>query len=155
MNTIDPPPTPGTPEHTRISALIVARLRQGPELVPVRVELSWHPGDPHAIHATFQTARTAAKDVRWVLGRELLAQGLHIPTGIGDVHLCPRDPRGTDPAVTVLELCTPTGHAVFELDTDELAELLADTYAHLPFGHEALFLDLDTEITQLLEEDIR
>jgi hypothetical protein len=161
VKTIDPQPRPGTHDYARISTLIVARLRRGPALLSVRVELSWHAVDPHIVYATFQTGRGADWDVVWGLGRELLAQGLHMPTGIGDVHVCPGDPRGCGPAVTVLELGSPGGRAggraVFELDTDEtdeLAEFLADTYAHIPLGREALFLDLDAEISHLLEEGI-
>lgn len=55
---------------------------------PVRVELalSWSPRDPYTVRASFQAAGT--QKVKWLLGRELLEQGLLFPAGQGDVFLC-------------------------------------------------------------------
>jgi hypothetical protein len=135
-----------------VTALVVAQLQGHGEPMPVRVELRWDATDPYAVWVVFQTGRTDAGDVPWVLSRELLAEGLHAPAGIGDVHIRPDE---AELFITVLELSSPSGYALFELDTVDLSEFLELTYDHVPLGAEELFIDLDFEIAMLWEGENR
>jgi hypothetical protein len=90
--------------------------------------------------------------VSWLVARDLLAEGLYLPAGIGDVHVRPHQ---RDWETTVLVLNSQDGRAEFELDTDALSNFLQATYEHIPPGAEHMALDLDTHIAVLLEGDNR
>jgi hypothetical protein len=98
-------------------------------------------GDPWAVRITFAAGRGgAATPVRWVVGRELLLQGLTDPAGEGDVQLFPSvDEDGR--AAVVIELCSPDGRLVLQLRTSDLYRFLSRTLAVVPLGTEAIDLD--------------
>ncbi|WP_170166306.1 SsgA family sporulation/cell division regulator [Lentzea atacamensis] len=100
----------------------------------MNVDLQYRSDDPHAVTLRFQ-ARD--QESTWLVGRELLADGLLSPAGIGDVRLRPghRD-------VLVLELFTEDSHAVFHLSADDLQRFLDSTYAAVPAGREVVDFDL-------------
>jgi hypothetical protein len=135
--------------HDRVRADTVAYLMCGSAPAPVEVRLSWRPDDPYLVEAVFLTG---CEGVRWVLSRDLFAEGLHAEAGIGDVRVMPDD---QDWDSTVVLLDSPFGHACLEFTTDELSEFLADTYDEVPLGAESLFIDLDEEIALLLEGETR
>jgi hypothetical protein len=122
--------------------------------VPVRVWLRYDPADPFAVHATFHTG--GQEPVRWVFSRELLAAGLAGPAGIGDVRVHPLPEFGPVDGERgqriVLELSTPSGHAVFATDADAVGEFLRATYRLVPEGTELGHLELDAELAALLAE---
>jgi hypothetical protein len=92
--------------------------RGGVELLPqwtndgdrrlwISVSLSWSRTDRHAIKATF-FGGSQKKDTEWLLGRELLADGLNYPVGYGDVFISP-DPSDEGFVLLVLEYATRVG----------------------------------------------
>jgi hypothetical protein len=91
--------------------------------VPVQVELRYDTKDPYAVVAAFRTGR--AGWVEWVFARDLLADGLIADAGDGDVRI---RPAADDPEVVVIELSSPSGHAMFEASAQELADFLDRTY---------------------------
>lgn len=112
----------------------------------LQAQLHYEASDPYAVSAVFDTGET---QVRWVFGRDLLAEGLFDPTGDGDVHVWPcLDPRGH--AVTVIELSSPDGEALLQARSDDLSDFLARTEALVPTGTEAEHLDIDDIIGKLL-----
>jgi hypothetical protein len=131
-----------------------ADLVNGEDVWLVAVSLSWRPDDPYAIEMVF-TRDPADPDKRgwrstvgWLMSRELLTEGLSSPAGQGDVRV---RPYPGDWEVTVIELHGPTGSALFEFDTADLADFLDDTYDQVPDGAEDLIADLDDEIEWLLD----
>jgi Streptomyces sporulation and cell division protein, SsgA len=132
-----------------VRADTVAYLLCGAAPALVEVRLSWRSEAPYAVEAVFLTG---CEGVRWVLSRDLLAEGLHAEVGIGDVQVMPHE---HDWDSTVMLLDSPCGHACFEFATDELSEFLEDTYDEVPLGAESLFIDLDEEIALLLEGETR
>ncbi|WP_346135744.1 SsgA family sporulation/cell division regulator [Lentzea roselyniae] len=100
----------------------------------MNVDLQYRSDDPHAVTLRFQ-ARD--QESTWLVGRELLADGLLSPAGIGDVQLRPG--HGD---VLVLELFTEDSHAVFHLSADDLQRFLDSTYAAVPAGREVVDFDL-------------
>lgn len=121
--------------ETRIgTATVVEFIRPDGTVEPMNVDLQYRSDDPHAVTLRFHTRD---QESTWLVGRELLSDGLLSPAGIGDVRL---RPHAGD--VLVLELFTEDSHAVFHLSSDELNRFLQSTYAVVPAGREVLDFDL-------------
>ena len=107
--------------HDRPTVLWQLRLRpvgSGSD-APIRVALSWSRSNPLEVWLEFPDA-----GVYWVVARELLAQGLAGPAGLGDVTLLPdlHDPRWLE-----LILSSPDGVVGLRLPAAELTEFLRAT----------------------------
>ncbi|MFS8103119.1 SsgA family sporulation/cell division regulator [Lentzea alba] len=121
--------------ETRVgTATIVEFIRPDGSVEPMNVDLQYRTDDPHAVTLRFHTKD---QESTWLVGRELLSEGLLAPAGIGDVRLRPH--HGD---VLVLELFTEDSHAVFHLSADELHRFLESTYAVVPAGGEVLDFEL-------------
>ncbi|GAB2832691.1 SsgA family sporulation/cell division regulator [Lentzea nigeriaca] len=121
--------------ETRIGTVTVVEfIRPDGTVESMNVDLQYRSDDPHAVTLRFQ-ARD--QESTWVVGRELLSDGLLSPAGIGDVRLRPG--HGD---VLVLELFTEDSHAVFHLSADELSRFLDSTYAAVPAGQEVVDFEL-------------
>ncbi|PWK81518.1 sporulation and cell division protein SsgA [Lentzea atacamensis] len=121
--------------ETRVGTVTVVEfIRPDGTVEPMNVDLQYRSDDPHAVTLRFQ-ARD--QESTWLVGRELLADGLLSPAGIGDVRLRPG--HGD---VLVLELFTEDSHAVFHLSADDLQRFLDSTYAAVPAGREVVDFDL-------------
>src|SRR5690349_1817800 len=121
--------------ETRVGTVTVVEfVRPDGSMEPMNVDLQYRSDDPHAVTMRFQ-----ARDQEsiWLVGRELLADGLLAPTGLGDVRL---RPEGGD--VLVLDLFTEDSHAVFHLSAEELDRFLQSTYAAVPAGREVVDFEL-------------
>ena len=131
-----------------------ARRRSAPVRVPTvavllgtdaAVSAAWcyDPADPWAITLAFRTGR---REVRWRLARELLAAGLLMSAGQGDVQLEPL-PTGA----LLLRLRNQREQAQFLLNEHDAHQLLARSYQLVPLGAEAL--DTDALLGALLHAD--
>ena len=101
--------------------------------------------DPYAVQATF---RAGSESISWVLGRDLLSDGLHAECGEGDVRVWPTVEDGRQ--VVMLRLTSPDGTALLAADAAGLEAFLQRTYAAVPLGYEADHLDVDAALLQLL-----
>ncbi|GAA4547832.1 MULTISPECIES: SsgA family sporulation/cell division regulator [Amycolatopsis] len=117
--------------------------------VPVKVELRYDTRDPYAVVAAFRTGR--AGWVEWVYARDLLADGLLADAGDGDVRI---RPSVEDPESVLIELNSPSGHAMFEASAQELADFLDRTYDVVLPGNEHLWVDVDDALTHLIPNDL-
>jgi hypothetical protein len=109
-------------------------------------ELEYTSSDPFAVVAVF---RTSHSPIRWVFGRDLLAEGLFAPAGHGDVHVWPcLDTRGH--AVVLIELNSPDGEALLQAASREVSEFLQRTFELVPRGTEEMQVDVDDTLLQLL-----
>jgi hypothetical protein len=117
--------------------------------VPVQVALRYDTRDPYAIVAAFRTGR--AGWVEWVFSRDLLADGLIADAGDGDVRI---RPGTSDPEIVVVELKSPSGHAVFEASAQRLAEFLDASYDIVLPGNETLWMNVDDALDQLIANDL-
>lgn len=116
--------------------------------LPVPAGLRYDTADPFAVHATFHTG--ADETVDWVFARELLADGLHRPTGNGDVRVWPSRSRGQ--GVVCIALSSPEGEALLEAPARALESFLKRTNAAVAPGAEHQHVDLDAELAQILAE---
>lgn len=137
-------------EHVTVhSTAVFDLLAPRTPAVPVQVELRYDTQDPYAVVAAFRTGRTGW--VEWVFARDLLADGLIAPAGDGDVSI---KPVADEPEIVLIELSSPSGHAMFEASAQELAEFLDRTYDIVMPGNENLWVSVDEALTHLISNDL-
>ncbi|GGQ98649.1 SsgA family sporulation/cell division regulator [Streptomyces flaveolus] len=108
--------------------------------VTLNCRLSYRTDDPLAVTLVLDT--DGERPVRWVFGRDLLAEGMTCASGGGEVTLWPAPGDEEGPSV----LCLRVGDArtaLFELPVAPVADWLADTYALVPAGSELDGTDWD------------
>ena len=113
---------------------------------PVPAELEYDSRDPYAVTVVLHAG---AASVRWLFGRDLLADGLIAPAGDGDVRISP----AADPSLVIVELTSPDGAAVLEAPAKDLAAFLDRTYEQIPAGSEPEWFDFDAEFAKLSFQD--
>jgi hypothetical protein len=112
---------------------------------PVVTRWTYCTDDPFAVTLEIQTRGNRCVD--WVLARELLVTGLSAPAGIGDVRVRPATMGEWD--VTLVEICSPDGHALLEVDRDLLRQFVQATIDLVPLGSEGMAVDIDAEIEKI------
>ncbi|MEV6972471.1 SsgA family sporulation/cell division regulator [Kitasatospora sp. NPDC093806] len=140
-----------TAEETVQARLILSPHRS----VRLRVTLTYLPEDPLAVRMAFPAEFSLDEpadgpgpdgaDIVWVFARRLLAAGLELPAGIGDVHVRPTLGRRT-----MVELRAPEGTALVRFDTADLRRFLWRSRLLVPEGEEHLHLDADRALAELL-----
>lgn len=88
---------------------------------PIRVSLSWDSRNPFEVRMDMHPEGEAS--VRWLLAYDTLAEGMHLPSGLGDVQVSP----GGDGRMIIV-LAAPSGRAVLTVDTAEVQAFLAETW---------------------------
>ncbi|MDH6126675.1 SsgA family sporulation/cell division regulator [Kitasatospora sp. GP82] len=83
--------------------------------------------------------------VEWVFARQLLAAGLDLPSGLGDVHVRPA--LGLR---TMVELRAPEGVALLQFAERDLRRFLWRSYLAVPKDQELRHLDPDRALAELL-----
>ncbi len=114
--------------------------------VPLVASLSYSAEDPFAIRMAFHVGTD--EPVEWIFARDLLAVGLEGPAGEGDVQVWPADDQGRE--LLNIALSSPFGEAHFEAPRSSTAAFLGRTYEVIPAGQETDFVDLDSELDELL-----
>jgi sporulation and cell division protein SsgA len=112
---------------------------------PVVTRWTYCADDPYAVTLEIQTRGDRCVD--WVLARELLVAGLSAPAGIGDVRVRPARMGQWD--VTLVEIRSPDGHAVLEVDRDLLRQFVEATIEVVSLGDEGAAVDMDAEIEKI------
>src|SRR4051812_8036873 len=140
-----------TPGH---SSPITLQLVGPQTWTEVPALLCYDAADPYAVRIAFGDIGGASGAVEpddgsisWLVSRELLQEGLHGPSGDGDVRVWPAH-AATD--VLFLHLRAPSGEALFELSRATVAAFLRQTESLVPTGSESELLHLDDELHTLL-----
>ncbi|MEW2354063.1 SsgA family sporulation/cell division regulator [Spirillospora sp. NPDC029432] len=113
--------------------------------VPLLARVEYTADDPYAIRMAFYVGED--EPVEWIFARELLTVGIVRKVGDGDVEVWP---SGTHDDTLNLALSSPFGNALFEAPLAALAEFLHRTHELVPAGREAEYIDIDTELQNLL-----
>ncbi|MEU9064806.1 SsgA family sporulation/cell division regulator [Streptomyces sp. NPDC048430] len=113
--------------------------------VPLPSQLRYDATDPYAVHLSL--GAPTAGPVVWVFARELLAEGLRRPAGVGDVLVFPRHRCLPDTMRIVLR--TRAGAALVELSASEVTRFLQNAGQLVPPGTEAAYVDIDSGLAQL------
>lgn len=122
-------------------------VASAPQMETLPAVLSYDRTDPFAIRMAFPAPATLeGTEVSWEFSRELLAEGMDLPAGVGDVRI---RPFGYDR--TVLEFHAAEGIAMVHVRTADLRRFLRRTQQLVPVGGEHRFLDLDRSLTDLLD----
>lgn len=122
-------------------------VASAPRMETLPAVLSYDRTDPFAIRMAFPAPATLeGTEVSWEFSRELLAEGMDAPAGLGDVRI---RPFGYDR--TVLEFHAAEGVAMVHVRTADLRRFLGRTQQLVPVGGEHRFLDLDRSLTDLLD----
>lgn len=131
----------------RIRHGIWAWLTLGATLrIPIRAYFDYDRTDPCAVCVSFSLRRQSR--VRWVFARDLLADGLGLPAGAGDIHIAPHC-SPTD-RILRITLRPPSGRALIEVAQEPVRRFLHDTERLVPRGREEI--DIDAFLSQLAEE---
>ena len=139
-----------TTRPTSVSSELHLRLVvPGAASLPVKADLLYDPADPYAVQVSFHTGNATSGDVvQWTFARQLLSDGVAAPAGEGDVQVWPSTSSGS--SVICLSLSSPSGRALFEVPSPELADFLGRSYDAVPAGAESIHVDLDGELALLL-----
>lgn len=116
--------------------------------LPMPCTLTYSIGDPLAVSATFRSAEGC---VTWVFSRDLLIEGTQAPIGDGDIRVSPVHAVGR--TLLRLELRSPAGEAVMEGPLTPIQEFLDASLDLLPQDQEWRYLNFDSGLAQLLNDD--
>src|SRR5512133_756062 len=132
------------------TALTLRLVLPGADVL-LNAALRYDQDDPYAVHLSFPPS-AGREPIEWTFARSLVADGLSVPAGDGDVRIWP-SPEDLDGPV-YLELCSPSGRALLAVRRPVLADFVRRCHALVPAGSEAGFLDLDAELELLLHDDL-
>jgi len=123
--------------------------------------------DPYAVRMAFHVGTD--EPVEWIFARDLLAAGIDSRQGEGDVQVwpspmscaetddldmigapAPQGAQGSGGEVLNIELSSPFGQAHFEAPAQAMSAFLARTYQIVPAGKEGSYIDIETELNDLL-----
>ncbi len=121
-------------------------------VVPLVASLYYSTEDPYAIRIAFHVG--LEEPVEWIFARDLLSMGIEGREGLGDVVVWPSagSEGGAPGSVLNIELSSPFGQAHFEAPVKEVSDFLRRTFAMVPAGDEADFVDVEAELTALLRK---
>ncbi|HXL88463.1 MAG TPA: SsgA family sporulation/cell division regulator [Streptosporangiaceae bacterium] len=141
---------------TTVSAELGLRLVVPQQtIVPLVASLYYSGSDPYAIRMAFHVGTD--EPVEWIFARDLLAAGIESRQGEGDVQVWPSEPAdaedgGSDDIVLNIELSSPFGQAHFEAPAEAMSAFLRRTYSIVPAGKESGFVDIESELNELLRQ---
>jgi hypothetical protein len=119
----------------------VAELRGTGEAVHTR--WTYSDEEPFAVTIAFRTE--SSRWVEWTFARDLLLEGLTCPSGLGDLRVAP----GADEGSLLLEIRSPGGQAVFELDRYLVEDFAEETLDLVPEGTESERFDVDRLLAEI------
>lgn len=114
-------------------------VRPSGTTAPVETELIYQADDPFAVTMKFHSGGSVAT---WIMGRDLLSEGMTAKSGAGDVRLSPHG------RALVLELVSDRHVTVFRLTRSTLRKFLDATYRLVPAGTE--HFDADAFLSTVL-----
>lgn len=115
------------------------------DTTPVRSRWTYDAAEPFTVAVAFLSEDDVW--VQWVFARELLVNGLTGSAGIGDVRLRPRRTNGR--TALQLEIESPDGHALLQLDRESVQRFLETTTKIVPLGDESDHFDVDGLIDEI------
>jgi len=134
-----------------VRAALVLRLVVPRADVALDATLRYDSDDPYAVRLGFPTA-PGREAVEWMFARQLVVDGLVGPSGDGDVRIWPAPGEVAGPVY--VELCSPSGRALFTVPRDVLVDFARRCDDLVPPGTESDHLDLDAELQMLLHDDL-
>jgi Streptomyces sporulation and cell division protein, SsgA len=140
-----------TGRASEIRTAVTLRLVVPRADVLLNASLRYDRDDPYAVYLSFSTS-PGRRSIEWMFARSLVADGLTVPAGAGDVRIWPSPEDLSGPVY--VELSSPSGRALFAVPRGVLADFVARCHTLVPPGTEAAYLDLDAELDMLLHDDL-
>ena len=116
--------------------------------IPVNADLRYDSADPYAVCLSLHTDR--GRTVDWIFARDLLADGVHRRTGIGDVVVEPIPARQVDYVRITLRTGAHRFHA--QLPARAVLAFVYRTESIVRLGTEERHLDMDHLVRCLTSE---
>jgi hypothetical protein len=115
------------------------------QCVPARIELGYTSSDAYAVRLHLLSPRPCTAPEDWEVARELLAEGVDQPAGLGAVRVRPL----TRDWIT-LDLADSHGTVILVVATGDLRAFLGQTYRLVPAGEEAATFNWDDALRQIV-----
>ncbi|MDX3850815.1 SsgA family sporulation/cell division regulator [Streptomyces sp. AK02-01A] len=130
-----------------VMCMVTVYVRVPDELpTPLPAELHYDMADPYAVRLSI--GAPAARPVNWVFARSLLMEGMHRPTGTGDVLVIP--PHRCHTGLLRVVLRSAAGAALVDIAASAVAAFLQGTVSRVPPGTESLHIDMDRALAELM-----
>ncbi|MBG7702623.1 MULTISPECIES: SsgA family sporulation/cell division regulator [Streptomyces] len=127
-------------------------LLDGSVTVPVTLSFHYAADEPYAVRMVVDSGVTPP--VEWVFARDLLAEGLSRPAGLGDVQTWPAPRRPQQMRAGRGALCirisSPTGTTIVSAPATALRRFLDRAYGSVAAGTESGMLRLDESLAGLM-----
>lgn len=138
---------------TVVSAELCLRLIASQQVtVPLVASFRYSTEDPCAVHIAFHVGLD--EPVEWTIARDLLADGLKGREGLGDVQIwLGPDTSDLFGQALHIKLSSPFGEAHFEAPIPEASKFLRRTYRVVPLGEESRFIDFESGLAGLLNQE--
>ncbi|UQA91851.1 spore wall synthesis regulator SsgD [Streptomyces halobius] len=132
---------------TAIDHAVQARLvATTPQSREIPASLRYDRADPFAVRLVFPPAASLdGAEVTWMFGRDLLAEGLRLPSGTGDVRIWPCGPE-----TVVVEFHSVDGMAMVQFGTRDLRDFPNRSYGVIAKGGEGAFMDVEASLAGVL-----
>ena len=130
------------PEVNRATAgyhVVVSAWVPGERPLPVEADLRYDSADPYAVCLSLHVGGSSTLD--WTFARELLADGIYRPIGIGDVVVEPVHTRRGE--LVRITLRSPAGVLHIQLPARAVLSFVQRTLAIVRLGAEERHVDLD------------
>ncbi len=108
---------------------------------PIAATLTYNAYEPFSVTAGFMLGDGAS--VKWVMARDLLREGVVLPTGLGDVRVLPIGD------LFMMELNSPNGRAVLQGPIAPVIDFVARIFRVVPEGKESEYFSIDAELDLL------
>lgn len=132
-----------------ITEHVVIDIYRDAATVTAGASFEYDVADPYAVSFIPE----GPEPVRWTFSRDLLIDGFHEPTGVGDVEVFPcLDSQGN--AVVVLGLRAPDACADVQVSARSIADFLRASLHLVPRGSESEHVDLDAAVLEVLRPSL-
>ncbi|MFE0513744.1 SsgA family sporulation/cell division regulator [Streptomyces sp. NPDC058964] len=150
-----PPDTPSSQEPGVSCRCEGTVLLNGSVTVPVALAFHYVTDEPYGVHMVLDTGITPP--VKWVFARDLLAEGLMRPAGLGDVQTwpVPVQPHRLEAGkgAVHIRISSPEVSTVVSAPATALQAFLGRTFEKVAPGSESRMLRIDESIACLMTAD--
>ena len=107
----------------------------------ISATLRYNVYEPFAVTASFVLGEGPA--IQWVMARDLLRDGVALPSGLGDIKMYPTAEG------LFIELHSPSGRAVLVAPLQSVVDFINTIYRAVPEDREAEFFSIEAELDRL------
>ena len=130
-----------TVEYRMTAAVTEMILISDPSMPPVHAEFRYRSDDPFAVQLLLSIDQSPA--ISWIFSRDLLAEGVRGPAGMGDVQVFPVYDG------TIIELRSGEQAARLLTHTPDLMDFLDRSVEIVPSGSETAYFEIEPDLRDL------